>query len=119
MNAAVWLGASSAANAIDDSVTAADAIKHGNFAGTSRLGAVVMLVGDDHEAKSSTMPYQEEQALAAAGIPVLYPASVSEFLSLGLHAVAMSRFTGCWAALKLTNPLCDGGEVVDHRIVTR
>jgi indolepyruvate ferredoxin oxidoreductase len=90
-----------------------DAIKHGNFAGTSRLGAVVMLVGDDHEAKSSTMPYQEEQALAAAGIPVLYPASVSEFLSLGLHAVAMSRFTGCWAALKLTNPLCDGGEVVD------
>ncbi len=90
-----------------------DAIKHGNFAGTSKLGAVVMLVGDDHEAKSSTMPYQEEQALAAAGIPVLYPATVSEFLSLGLHAVAMSRFTGCWAALKLTNPLCDGGEVVD------
>ena len=43
-----------------------DALKHGNFAGTSRLGAVVVLVGDDHEAKSSTMPYQEEPALAAA-----------------------------------------------------
>lgn len=91
-----------------------DALKHGNFAGTSPLGAVVLLVGDDHEAKSSTMPYQEEPALAAAGIPVLYPASVAEFRSLGLHAAAMSRFSGCWVAMKLTNPLCDGGEVVDY-----
>jgi indolepyruvate ferredoxin oxidoreductase len=91
-----------------------DAFKHGNFAGTSTLGAVVVLVGDDHEAKSSTMPYQEEPALASAGIPVLYPASVAEFHSLGLHAVAMSRYSGCWVALKLTNPLCDGGETVDY-----
>ncbi|MGY1662643.1 indolepyruvate ferredoxin oxidoreductase family protein [Geodermatophilus sp. SYSU D00705] len=91
-----------------------DALKHGNFAGTSPLGAVVLLVGDDHEAKSSTMPYQEEPALASAGIPVLYPASVTEFRSLGLHAAAMSRYSGCWVALKLTNPLCDGGETVDY-----
>jgi indolepyruvate ferredoxin oxidoreductase len=91
-----------------------DALKHGNFAGTSPLGAVVLLVGDDHEAKSSTMPYQEEPALASAGIPVLYPASVAEFRSLGLHAAAMSRYSGCWVALKLTNPLCDGGETVDY-----
>jgi indolepyruvate ferredoxin oxidoreductase len=91
-----------------------DALKHGNFAGTSQLGAVVLLVGDDHEAKSSTMPYQEEPALASAGIPVLYPASVAEFRSLGLHAAAMSRYSGCWVALKLTNPLCDGGETVDY-----
>jgi indolepyruvate ferredoxin oxidoreductase len=91
-----------------------DALKHGNFAGTSTLGAVVLLVGDDHEAKSSTMPYQEEPALASAGIPVLHPASVAEFRSLGLHAAAMSRYSGCWVALKLTNPLCDGGETVDY-----
>ena len=33
-----------------------DAFKHGNFAGTSTHGAVVILSGEDHEAKSSTLP---------------------------------------------------------------
>jgi indolepyruvate ferredoxin oxidoreductase len=91
---------------------AGDALKHGNFAGTSRHGAVVVLCGEDHEAKSSTMPYQDDYALTSAAIPILYPASVSEFLTLGLHAVALSRFSGCWVALKLVNALCDGGETV-------
>jgi len=90
-----------------------DAFKHGNFAGTSKHGAVVVFLGEDHEGKSSTMPFQDDFAMVAHGIPVLYPASVGEFLSLGLHAIALSRFSGCWAALKLVNPLCDGGEMVD------
>ena len=91
---------------------AGDAFKHGNFAGTSRNGAVVVLSGEDHEAKSSTMPFQQDFAFASAGIPILYPSSVAEFRTLGLHAVAMSRYTGCWIALKLTAALCDGGETV-------
>ncbi|MDR7439346.1 MAG: indolepyruvate ferredoxin oxidoreductase family protein [Armatimonadota bacterium] len=89
-----------------------DALKHGNFAGTSRYGAVVVLAGEDHEGKSSTMPFQDDYAFLAHGIPVLYPASVAEFLELGLHAIALSRFSGCWVAMKLVAPLCDGGEVV-------
>jgi indolepyruvate ferredoxin oxidoreductase len=59
------------------------------------------------------MPFQDDYAMMAHGIPVLYPSSVGEFLSLGLHAIALSRFSGCWAALKLVNPLCDGGELVE------
>jgi indolepyruvate ferredoxin oxidoreductase len=90
-----------------------DALKHGNFAGTSQRGAVVLFSGEDHEAKSSTMPYQDDYAFQSAGIPVLYPASVAEFLELGLHAVALSRFSGCWVALKLAGPLADGGETVE------
>ncbi len=90
-----------------------DALKHGNFAGTSRHGAVVVLAGEDHEGKSSTMPFQDDYAFLAHGIPVLYPASVGEFLEMGLHAVALSRFSGCWVALKLVAPLCDGGEIVE------
>ena len=78
-----------------------DALKHGNFAGTSRHGAVVVLSGDDHEAKSSTMPYQDDYAFVGHGMPVLYPASTGEFLTLGLHAIALSRFSGCWVAMKL------------------
>jgi indolepyruvate ferredoxin oxidoreductase len=89
-----------------------DAFKHANFAGTSTGGAVVVLSGEDHEAKSSTMPFQQEYAFVSAGIPVLAPSSVAEFRSLGLHAVAMSRYSGCWVAMKLTTALCDGGETV-------
>ncbi|MCS7236248.1 MAG: indolepyruvate ferredoxin oxidoreductase family protein [Armatimonadota bacterium] len=90
-----------------------DALKHGNFAGTSRYGAVVVLAGEDHEGKSSTMPFQDDYAFAAHGIPVLYPSSVAEFLEMGLHAVALSRFSGCWVALKLVASLCDGGQMVE------
>jgi indolepyruvate ferredoxin oxidoreductase len=92
---------------------AGDAFKHGNFAGTSTQGAVVILSGEDHEAKSSTVPYQQEFAFEHFGVPVLYPATVSEFLTFGLHAAALSRYSGCWVALKLVGPLCDGGELVD------
>jgi len=91
---------------------AGDAIRHGNFAGTSRHGAVVVLSGEDHEAKSSTMPFAQESYFAHAGMPVLYPGTVAEFLSLGLHAVALSRYSGLWVALKLVNQLCDGGQTV-------
>jgi indolepyruvate ferredoxin oxidoreductase len=92
---------------------AGDALKHGNFAGTSRHGAVVVLAGEDHEGKSSTMPFQDDYAFESAGIPVLYPASAAEFLTLGLHAVALSRYSGCWVALKCVGALCDGGETFE------
>jgi len=91
---------------------AGDAIRHGNYAGTSRHGAVVVLSGEDHEAKSSTMPYGQEHYFVHAGMPVLHPASVAEFLAMGLHAVAMSRYSGLWVAMKLVGQLCDGGETV-------
>ena len=92
-----------------------DAMKHGNFAGTSRHGAVVLLAGEDHEAKSSTMPFQDDYAFMSHGIPILYPASVADFVELGLHAIELSRFSGCWVALKLVAQLCDGGETVEVR----
>jgi indolepyruvate ferredoxin oxidoreductase len=92
-----------------------DAIKHGNFAGTSRNGAVVILSGEDHEAKSSTVPYQQDFMFEHMGVPILYPATVAEFLEMGRHAVALSRYSGCWVALKLAGALCDGGQSVTVR----
>jgi indolepyruvate ferredoxin oxidoreductase len=91
---------------------AGDAIRHGNYAGTTRHGAVVVLSGEDHEAKSSTMPYGQEYYFVHAGMPILHPASVAEFLEFGLHAVAMSRWSGLWVAMKLVGQLCDGGETI-------
>ncbi len=40
-----------------------DAFKHGNIAGTSRHGGVLLLAGDDHIGKSSTLPHQSRARL--------------------------------------------------------
>src|SRR5216117_4391382 len=55
-----------------------DVFKHANAAGTSRNGGVLLLAGDDHACKSSTLPHQSEHAFDAAMIPVLYPTGTQE-----------------------------------------
>ena len=77
-----------------------DVLKHGNFAGAGKNGGVLLIAGDDHGAKSSSMPHQSEQAFVAALIPVLNPATVQEYLDLGLWAFGASRFSGCWVGFK-------------------
>ncbi|MGD1956500.1 MAG: indolepyruvate ferredoxin oxidoreductase family protein, partial [Sphingomonadales bacterium] len=77
-----------------------DPLKHGNLAGTSRHGGVLVLAGDDHVAKSSTIAFQSEPALIAAGMPVFNPSDVQDYLDLGLHAFALSRLAGVWAGFK-------------------
>ena len=68
--------------------------------GTSKHGGVLVLAGDDHAAKSSTIPHQSDHQFSAAMMPVLYPSSVQEILDLGLHGWAMSRYSGCWVGFK-------------------
>jgi indolepyruvate ferredoxin oxidoreductase len=77
-----------------------DALKHGNAAGSARHGGVLLLAGDDHTCKSSTLPHQSEFAFVDASIPVLNPSGVQEMLDFGLYGWAMSRYSGCWIALK-------------------
>ena len=78
---------------------ACDAIRHANAAGTSPHGGVLLVVGDDHGCKSSTLPSQSELTLKDLGIPVLNPANVQDVLDFGLFGWAMSRFSGCWSGL--------------------
>ncbi len=84
-----------------------DVLKHGNFAGTSRSGGVLLVAGDDHACKSSTVPHQSEPALSAALIPVLVPADVREILEFGLHGWAMSRWSGRYVGLKTVADVVD------------
>src|SRR6187200_2746211 len=77
-----------------------DVFKHGNLAGTSKLGGVLVLMGDDHTCESSTTAHQSEFALVDAQIPVLNPAGVAEILEFGLLGFALSRYSGCWVGLK-------------------
>ncbi|MGP2492415.1 indolepyruvate ferredoxin oxidoreductase family protein [Mesorhizobium sp. PUT5] len=78
-----------------------DAFRHGNLAGSAPYGGVLLLAGDDHTCKSSTTSHQSEYALMDAMIPVLNPAGVQEILDYGLYGWALSRYSGCWTAMKL------------------
>ena len=71
-----------------------DVFKHMSHAGTAPHGGVLLVAGDDHGAYSSTLPNQSDHLFAASMIPFLYPDSVEEYLELGLHGIAMSRFCG-------------------------
>jgi indolepyruvate ferredoxin oxidoreductase len=77
-----------------------DVFKHMNFAGTSKHGGVLLVAGDDHGAYSSTLPHQSDHLFSASMIPVLYPCNVQEYVELGLHGWAMSRFSGCAIGFK-------------------
>jgi indolepyruvate ferredoxin oxidoreductase len=77
-----------------------DVFKHANMAGTTAWGGVIAVAGDDHVAKSSTAAHQSDHIFKACGLPVFFPADVQEILDLGVHAFAMSRFSGVWAGMK-------------------
>ncbi|WP_367066643.1 indolepyruvate ferredoxin oxidoreductase family protein [Oryzisolibacter sp. LB2S] len=77
-----------------------DVFKHANMAGTARHGGVIAVAGDDHIAKSSTAAHQSDHIFKACGLPVFFPSSVQDILDMGLHAFAMSRFSGLWSGMK-------------------
>ncbi len=77
-----------------------DVIKHANAFGTSQYGGVLAVAGDDHACKSSTLPHQSEHMFIGASVPVLSPANVQEVLDLGVYGWELSRYSGCWVALK-------------------
>lgn len=77
-----------------------DVIRHGNAFGTSKYGGVLAVAGDDHACKSSTLPHQTEHMFIGASMPVLAPANVQEVLDLGVYGWELSRYSGCWVALK-------------------
>ncbi|WP_460904965.1 indolepyruvate ferredoxin oxidoreductase family protein [Paraburkholderia jirisanensis] len=90
-----------------------DVFKHMNYAGMSKHGGVLLVAADDHGAYSSTLPHQSEHAFSAAMIPVLYPSNVEEYLTLGLHGWAMSRFSGCAVAFKALADTVESSASVD------
>ena len=92
---------------------AADAIRHGNYAGTMPLGGAVALIGDDPSSKSSTLPSSSAEMCESLMVPALNPSTVAELVSYGLHAVAMSRAAGTWSALRVVTDLADAAAVVD------
>lgn len=90
----------------------ADVFKHANMAGTTPWGGVIAVAGDDHASKSSTAAHQSDHIFKACGSPVFFPANVQEILDLGLHAFAMSRFSGIWAGMKTIQEIVESSASV-------
>src|ERR1700726_3996406 len=90
-----------------------DAFRHANFAGTSKHGGVLALMGDDHTAESSTTAHQSEFHFIDVMIPILNPAGVQEIMDYGLYGWAMSRFCGTWVALKSMHETVESTAVID------
>ena len=90
-----------------------DVFRHANFAGTSKHGGVLALMGDDHTAESSTTAHQSEYHFIDVMIPILNPAGVQEILDYGLYGWAMSRFCGTWVALKSMHETVESTAVID------
>jgi indolepyruvate ferredoxin oxidoreductase len=89
-----------------------DVFKHANMAGTAKHGGVIAIAGDDHVSKSSTAPHQSDHIFKACGLPVFFPSSVQEILDMGLHAFAMSRFSGVWAGMKTIQEVVESSSSV-------
>jgi indolepyruvate ferredoxin oxidoreductase len=99
-----------------------DVFKHANMAGTTEWGGVIAVAGDDHISKSSTAAHQSDHIFKACGTPVFFPANVQEILDLGIHAFAMSRFSGVWAGMKTIQEIVESSATVmidPDRVVTR
>jgi len=90
-----------------------DALRHANFAGASKHGGVLALMGDDHTAESSTTAHQSEFNFVDVMIPILNPAGVQEIVDYGIYGWAMSRFTGAWVGLKCMHETVESTGVID------
>ena len=89
-----------------------DVFRHANFAGSAKHNAALVLTGDDHQAKSSTIPHQSDLSLFNVGMPVVFPGNSQETLDYGLLAIAMGRHSGAWIGMKMVTNVCDGGGTV-------
>lgn len=89
-----------------------DVFKHANMAGTSRLGGVIAVAGDDHVAKSSTAAHQSDHIFKACGLPVFFPSDVQGILDMGLHAYALSRYAGVWTGMKTIQEVVESSSSV-------
>ena len=91
-----------------------DVFRHANFAGTSKHGGVLALMGDDHTAESSTTAHQSEFHFVDVMIPILNPAGRAgdhRLRALWLGDVALHAAPG--SALKCMHETVESTAVVD------
>ncbi|WP_322034104.1 indolepyruvate ferredoxin oxidoreductase family protein [Paraburkholderia sp. J76] len=86
-----------------------DVFRNANMLGTARHGGVLAVAGDDHAAQSSMFPHQTDHVFEGAMMPILFPASVEEYIEFGLTGYALSRFSGLWVGFKAITETVESG----------
>ena len=90
-----------------------DAIRHANAWGTSSQGGVLLVVGDDPAAKSSSLSTQSEFTLQDLWVPILSPANVQDVLDFSVLGWEMSRHSGLWVGLKAIADHMDSAATIE------
>ncbi|MGW6622061.1 indolepyruvate ferredoxin oxidoreductase family protein [Nocardia sp. NPDC055002] len=93
---------------------AGDVLRHAAMYGAHPTGGVLVVVGDDPAAKSSTVPAASERSLAAFSMPVFFPRDAEEIIAFGLYGIALSRASGCLSAMKIVADVADGIWTLDR-----
>jgi indolepyruvate ferredoxin oxidoreductase len=76
-----------------------DPLRHGSHFGASPHGGVLVVAGDDHSAKSSTVVNNSDLDYVAHYMPFLYPSNIQDVIDYGLIGWQLSRFSGSWVGL--------------------
>jgi indolepyruvate ferredoxin oxidoreductase len=90
-----------------------DALKHGNAYGSSPMGGVLVVAGDDHGCVSSSMPHQSDVAFMAWFMPTLNPSSIAEYLEFGAYGIVLSRFSGTWVGFKAISETVEAAQSIE------
>jgi indolepyruvate ferredoxin oxidoreductase len=92
---------------------ACEALKIGNYDGSSKHGGVLVVAADDIGGKSSITAAESDHVLIAGMLPVLAPTDTQEYLDYGLLGWALSRYSGLWVGFKAVTDTIELTRTVD------
>jgi indolepyruvate ferredoxin oxidoreductase len=92
---------------------ACEAIKVGNYDGSSKHGGVLIVGADDMGGKSSVTAAESDHVFIAGMLPILSPTDTQEYLDYGLYGIALSRFSGLWVGFKAVTDTIELTRTVD------
>lgn len=92
---------------------ACEAIKIGNYDGSSKHGGVLVVGADDIGGKSSITAAESDHVFIAGMLPILAPADTQEYLDYGIYGWALSRFSGLWVGFKAVTDTIELTRTID------
>ncbi|MEC7560564.1 MAG: indolepyruvate ferredoxin oxidoreductase family protein, partial [Pseudomonadota bacterium] len=97
----------------------ADVFRQANIQGTAKFGGALVIAGDDHNAESSVFAHQTDHIFAATFMPLLFPASIEEYVRFGLPGIALSRFSGLWVGFKAVTEIIESAGSISQPTLPR